>query len=290
MDNQIKILHAMNVHNESDILKYNIDWYSSQGIDSVVINNTSTDKTKEVLESLRGKGLLAVKELHTDHFDRAKLFFELTNLIHTYSPDWVVFSDADEFLQPIDQNKNLKKLIEEANIQNYNLIQFHNMEFWMTPLDDNSKSNPLERINHYSYFDSNRYKAFRFYPGFSLVPNNGHAPSLPDGVTTSLSPEKGIMRHYKFRSLDQAYYKIKRIVPEPDKKEFGFHYLKFDETPDFFIITPEKLSKYNNDGNWNLERKFDGNRMTHQELISYLELKNETELRRWFDSRAGVKK
>ncbi|MFH1650046.1 MAG: glycosyltransferase family 2 protein [Candidatus Woesearchaeota archaeon] len=290
MANQLRILHALNVHNEEDIIGYNLDWYRSQGIDSIVVDNASTDGTKGILSSHLGSGVVTIKDVHTDHFDRSRLFGALTDLIHAHSPDWVVFSDADEFLQPFfEQDGTLKGLIEQADSGGYNLIQFHNMEFWMTPVDNPSNPNPIERIRQYSYFDSNRYKVFKFHPGFSLVPHRGHAPSFPEGVITRVLPEKGIMRHYKFRSLSQAYYKIHRIVPEPDRRDFGFHYAKFSESPHWFIIPQSKLTLYNNDGQWSMERKFDGNRMNRQEMLAYLGLQTDAELNDWFDLRKGVK-
>lgn len=285
----MNILRLMNVHNESDILEYNLDWYVNQGIDIVAIDNCSTDNSSKILKSRLGKGVVEVKHIYTDHFDRELLFTEISKLGNKYSPDWIVFADSDEFYEPQSKEfKNLYDMIKFVDSKGDNLIQFHNCEFWMTPEDDFSIKNPIERMKHYSYFDSNRFKAFKFYKGFSLTPQRGHAPTLPEGIEIKISSNKGISRHYKFRNLDQAQYKVKRVVPEEDKLDFGFHYVKFGNSSEYYIIPRNKLNQYNEDSKWILERKFDGNRMSDKELCSYLGLKSKDELEKWFEFRKGV--
>jgi hypothetical protein len=159
------------------------------------------------------------------------------------------------------------------------------MEFWITEKDNLSIKNPLKRIKYYSYFDSNRYKIFKYYPGVSLVPKKGHAPTFSAETIPKISKHKGISRHYKFRNFSQAFYKIGRVIPEPGKPDFGFHYTKFKKELEFFVIPSEKLSFYNEDKEWCMEKKFDGNRMNQKELIAYLKLSSETELNDWFKKR-----
>lgn len=287
----MKILRLVNVHNEEDILQYNLEWYINQGIETIAIDNNSSDNSYNILKSYVGKGILEIKKIITNHFDRCLLFDEISKLAHNYKPDWIIFADCDEFYEPENSKFNtISELIQNVDLTKDNLIQFHNIEFWMTPDDDYSIENPIQRIKHYSYFDSNRFKAFKFYEGFSLVPNRGHAPTFPGNIPVKLSKHKGISRHYKFRSLDQGEYKISRVIPEPNKKDFGFHYAKFKNSPEWFIINPNKLNKYNDDRVWSLEKKFNGNRMTNSELIDYLGLSSLSELNEWFDSRKGVKK
>ncbi|MFW6047146.1 MAG: glycosyltransferase family 2 protein [Candidatus Woesearchaeota archaeon] len=287
----MNIIRLVNIHNEEDILRENLNWYMNQGIPILANNNSSTDRSNEILQSYVGKGVLEVNNIHTKYFDRDLLFDEISKLSHKYNPDWLIFADCDEFYEPADpQFGNLTELIKQVDSEGDNLIQFHNCEFWMTPVDDYSIENPLKRIKHYSYFDSNRFKAFKFYDGFSLVPKKGHGPTFPDNVDIRLSDRKGISRHYKFRNLEQASYKIKRVVPEPDKPNFGFHYNKFKEDASWYIINPEKLNFYKEDSNWNLERKFDGNRMNREELCAYLGLQDLNALEEWFQDRAKIRK
>lgn len=282
----MNIIRLVNVHNEADILPYNLNWYIDQGISTLAIDNGSTDGSLEILKKYLGNGILEIKVIETKHFDRRLLFNEATKLAHKYNPDWVIFADCDEFFEPLDRDFNtLHELIEHVAGNGDNLIQFHNMEFWMTFDDDLSILNPLERMKYYSYFDSNRYKVFKFFEGFSLVPKMGHAPTFPKFMQMKLSKYKGISRHYKIRSLNQGRYKVKRVIPEPGKLEFGFHYIKFGIEPEWYIINSSKLNFYSGDRKWNFKRTFNGHRMNNEELCNYLNLRNEKELTEWLKKR-----
>ena len=144
------------------------------------------------------------------------------------------------------------------------------MEFWMTEKDDLREKDFMIRLRYYSYFDSNRYKVFPNLPGLDLVTHIGHRPVFPDSVKIKMSPKGFISRHYKFRSLEQGYRKIKRVRPPKSRPHQSFHYLRFKESPEWFIVPSSKLTLYNEDHKWNLERKFDGGRMSKEELKNYL--------------------
>lgn len=285
----MKVIRLVNIHNEEDILERNLKWYIDQNINTLAINNSSTDNSKDILNSMIGKGVIEVVNLDTEYFNRSALFTKITELGHKYEPDWIIFADADEFLEPLSKKHyDLNDMIYEVSLEGNNLIQFHNMEFWMTTNDPASLKDPLNRIKYYSYFDSNRYKVFKFYKGFSLLQKYGHAPTFPKEVPIKLSMHKGISRHYKFRSIDQARYKIDRVIPEPGKKDFGFHYAKFGKEEKWFVIEPSRLNLYQDDKNWNFERKFNGNRMSDCELSLYLGFNGIQELREWIDNKGNL--
>ena len=279
------ILRIMNVYNEEDIIYENLKYYIDKGFKTLIIDNFSTDDTYKICNRFIKNGVVKIRRIKTDFFDRKLLFKALIRLASEYNPDYLLLADADEFYESPVKGEDLYTALEKEFNKGYNVIQFHNIEFWMTKKDPKNEKSVLKRMKYYSYFDSNRFKAFKFIEGADLVKGNGHYPNYPPSFKVKISPKVFISRHYKFRSLNQAYNKIERIKPPLYDKTIGFHYLKLKKDPSFFIIDEKLLTKYTEDSNWCFVRKFDGNRMTLKELADYLGFDSEEKAKRWIRSR-----
>lgn len=90
------------VRNEADIIKANISTHAQLGVDAfVVMDNGSTDGTREILESL--KESYAIKIIDQPNLEykqkvwMTQLAFEAKR---TFYADWVINNDADEFWIP----------------------------------------------------------------------------------------------------------------------------------------------------------------------------------------------
>jgi|GEM_PF-7019021 len=282
----MKVLRMLTVKNEIDILHRNIEWYSNQGIPTVAIDNGSTDGSYELLCSLSSDKLLSCQQMLTQGYQEQELLKRVHNLARLHNPDWLVLADADEFYESPVPNESFRDGLERISNEGYNLLQLHNIEFWMTEKDDLSEPDPLRRIRHYSYFDSNRYKAYPNMPGLDIATKIGHVPIFPENVPIMLCPQVFISRHYKFRSLNQGYQKIKQVAPTQEHRDQNFHYVQFREESQFFIIPSSRLTYYDEDKKWIIERKFDGGRMTREQMMEYLGMQDEAQLNAWFASRS----
>jgi len=85
---------------------------------------------------------------------------------------------------------------------------------------------------------------------------------FPRDVRVRLSPHKFTMRHYAIRSYEQGLRKAfdERLAryPEHEKRKWGLHkYARFGREERYFIISSSMLTRYDEDGRWVLERKFD---------------------------------
>lgn len=281
----MNILRLLTMYNEEDIIEKSIKWYADQGIESVIVDNGSTDNSYNICSKLLGKGVLDLAICDTEEYEEATLLNRVLQLAQTHNPDWLLLADADEFYEPFNGG-SLKDAVIAESMKGYNVIQFHNMEFWMTPEDNANELDIIKRIKYYSYFDSNRFKSYSNVHGLNISKKLGHAPTFPEKFRIRLSPNKFISRHYKFRSLKQGYSKIDRICPTKNNPAQNFHYLRFLKTPEFFIIATNKLNKYVEDHNWIIERKFNGNRMTNEEIRIYLGLNTLEELSAWMKKRS----
>ena len=273
------------VRNEEDIIEKNLQWYIDDGFPTIILDNGSTDKTYEICRSFQGKGIVLTDQIPFQEHDRELSLKALGSLVLRADIGWLLLADADEFYESPVPGESLKEsLVREIQL-GYNIVQFHNMEFWMTEKDDVTEQDFFKRIRHYSYFDSNRYKLFPNVPGLDFWGKLGHAPILPERVEYKVSTNIHISRHYKFRSIEQGLEKISRIRPPARRKDSSFHYVRFTPDESSFIIPSQFLTEYDDGGNWNLDRKFDGKRMSKKELMDYLGISSEEEFRNWLNKR-----
>jgi len=260
------IIGAMSVYNESDIVEQTILHMCTQGVPLVVIDNGSTDGTSNILKRYVGDGIVELSRIKTEFFELGFLLRTLQKMISKYKPMWMLLVDADEFLESPSPLLNLEQAVELESTNGYNLIQFNNFEFWPTERDKDSRETDVKKkMKYYSWNDSWQFRCFRSYPGTNIDVTGGHLPIFPSGIKVRLSPNKFIMRHYAIRSYEQGMRKIfeERLprYPEHEKKKWGLNkYTKFKREEQYFIIDSSRLTEYKEDGQWQVERNFDGHR------------------------------
>jgi Glycosyl transferase family 2. len=147
-----KIVMTILVKNEADIIESNIKVHRALGVDAfVVMDNDSTDGTREILERLQKdieiivieeKGLYSQKKWMTGLADIAK---------RKLGSDWVISNDADEFWLPTG-NRSIKEVLSfKGNIlicHRYNMILPEKME--------NRYFNSIYRVENPVFYDKAR--------------------------------------------------------------------------------------------------------------------------------------
>jgi len=105
---QGKLVMTLLVRNEEDIVRYNIDFHLSRGVDYIIAtDNASTDGTAAVLEEYEQKGLLhLIVETSHDHNQAAWNNRMAQIAKQEYGADIIFHCDADEFWHP--RSGNLK--------------------------------------------------------------------------------------------------------------------------------------------------------------------------------------
>jgi len=111
----MRLVMAMKVRDEGDVLDENLRYHRAQGVDGfIVTDNGSTDSTPEILRRWESEGLLKlIEEPSTEEFrDQAHWWVtRMARLAATeLAADWVVHADADEFWSPV--SGTLKEALE----------------------------------------------------------------------------------------------------------------------------------------------------------------------------------
>ena len=249
----------LSVYNDGDIIKEVIEHLLTQNLELVVLDNGSTDGSFEICRKFQDKGILQLKQFQTETYNQFLVYRMLYDMTIAHNPDWVVKIDSDEFLESGISKMNLKDAIIQVDKEGYNLIQFDRFDFFMTDDDKKNSDSIKNKLRYYSCQGDFLYRSWKYIPGITLG-TNGHYPVFPGGTGYKIYSKKFVLRHYSFRSKEQAKKKIsgrlRGINLKQDKKEANRLLGKSNLNTDFSkTFDHHLLSKYEEDGNWNHEIK-----------------------------------
>jgi len=105
---QNKLVMTLLVRDEEDIVRYNIDYHLSKGVDFIIAtDNGSTDATRDILREYKKRGVLHLIDEPTHNHDQAEWNNRMAEMARTqYGADIIFHCDADEFWYP--RTGNLK--------------------------------------------------------------------------------------------------------------------------------------------------------------------------------------
>jgi len=260
----MSVLRLLTVYNEKDIIRENILYYISQGIETVVLDNCSKDGTYEILKEFEGKGVRWIERVKTDFYDIIKINTLLLNLALKYEKeDYFLWVDADELICPFDSKYKLEYIIPKLfNKFTVKAFGASKVEFYLTENDD--VHNGFDSFNNLKFF---YFEPYWKDPIFKREENLKTYIDKPfylreDQKELPYKKLKNLfyIKHYPFRSIRQAKKKIYRGIPKnmrnsenPNKNFLNYHYLcyreelenkivrnanelnEFKDTSDFFV-------------------------------------------------------
>ena len=248
------------VFNEEDIIEEVIEHLISQGLKLVVLDNGSTDKSFQICEKFLDKGIIKLEQFKSSTFQWSLLGRKLYDMAIFESPEWVLRSDADQYLESGIKNLTLKDAISQADAEGYNIIQFNRFDFFITDNDNESLKSIKEKLTYYSYQNDYGYRAWKFVSGIDVEGLGSHCPIFPEGEVYKIYPEKMVMRHYTYRNKQQKEKKIqervKRMSGISSERKIARFIEKNSENNYPSCVDHRILTKYNEDDKWNLEPKF----------------------------------
>jgi len=121
------------VKNEIDIIEKNIRFHAKKGVDSfVVMDNNSTDGTRELLEELKKEFEITIID-EKGTYNQAKWMTKLTHIARKkYNPSWLIPNDADEFWYAETDLKEALKNQKKAvlTVDRFNFLLYEGLNNW----------------------------------------------------------------------------------------------------------------------------------------------------------------
>jgi len=100
----MKIIMTLLVRDEEDIIRDNIEYHLSQGVDYIIAtDNKSVDSTAAILKEYENKGILKYIYEAEDNYSQHKWVTRMARMAFSeYGADWIINNDADEFWWPVE--------------------------------------------------------------------------------------------------------------------------------------------------------------------------------------------
>jgi hypothetical protein len=180
----LRIVMALKVRNEADIIDANLRHHLARGVDYfVVTDNSSDDGTREILQRWVDAGLMEVfDETAEDFWSRAHGWVTRMARVaaERHGADWVLHADADEFWMPAT---GCLKRAFEAVPERYQVVLAPRPEFVPRPASD---EHFWERMTIRERYSRLRPKvAHRGLPGVELH-QGAHDVALSDDAASSI--------------------------------------------------------------------------------------------------------
>ena len=257
----LHIVAIVPVYNEADIVGQVLNHLHQHGISFVVLDGGSEDGSIEIAQAFKGKGLLEHKVMRRGVWKYRDDLDCLIQMATRHSADWIVYTDADEFLEPRQPGQTLHDAIAIEDRLGFNIIRFDHFLFYLTERDcESTEPDIRKKLRFYAWHDDYRYKAWKYYPGATLRDGGGHYPVFPRKIKPNVSPRKLVMRHYPFRSTQQAVRKVfierlPRYAPEERAIRWHSQYDRLEQNAESFVYDSRLLSIYNGTGRWDMTKR-----------------------------------
>jgi hypothetical protein len=250
---QPRALGVLLCYNDADLLADAIHALTANKHDMVVWDHGSDDGTAEVLD--RFDGCFRERKFIDRSFDFYSLYEAMSeNLInnHIHDYDWISWPDQDEILEGPNRTKSYYDFITDVVNSEFDWVQFNNINYWFTELDDKDIVSPVQRIRHYSIFAdcAPRIRAWRACSTNSRHFN--HNPPIGERFPVNFN-----LRHYSMRSQEQMERRLVKDRAGLKKGGANYHYDNMAGRREILRIRPELLHVDSDAAELDLTPKFD---------------------------------
>ena len=242
----MRIVAIFSLYNEERFIRYTIEHLRAQGVDCYIIDNESTDGTREIAERYLGRGVIGIETLpRRGTFELRKILRRVEELHHELQADWYLHHDADQFRYAPNPFATLAAGIEAMDEQGYNAINFDVFDFMPTSAEENFEGGRfLREMEYYYYFrprPNNQLKCWKnFGQRIALVETGGHCIAF-DG--RSIAPLPFIQRHYIAISRQQLIEKYCQRQFAAEELRDGWHGARALLRPEDLRFPPRAVLK-----------------------------------------------
>ena len=252
----MRIVAIFAVYNERCFMPRVIRHLREQGVESYIIDNESTDGTRDIVDGLIGKGVIGVETLpRSGVFELEAQLRRKEQLHHELGADWYIHHDADEIRQPPRPYATLAEAVRAVDRAGGNAIDFHEFAFMPTARDEDYEHDRYpEEMQYYCYIYRTTGARYRINAWknlgqeIDLASSGGHQVKFD---SRRLFPEKFILRHYVALSYDHILRKYcQRQFSQREVQKGWFWTRATLRQEDIHFPDRKALKKLSADGDW----------------------------------------
>lgn len=236
----LSICAIIAVRNECQYLKILLPLLAEQHIDVIIVDNESTDGSRELYSDFMNKPINAVETLpYPGFFSLIEVLKVKQELCKKIDHDWVIHQDADEILEHYKPGLTLRDAIQEAAVAGYNVLNFDEFTFLPEPNSDYCYRNYYAELLRYYFFEPKKNRLNRAWKRSSLPSNTTSGGHTLKGSNLSIAPKNHILRQYIMLSEQHAREKyLNRTFSDLDLAK-GWHAKRLKITQKNLLL-PEK--------------------------------------------------
>lgn len=225
----MSVLAVMAARNEAGYIEHALERVIDDGMEVVLLDNGSTDGTRELAERFLGSGLLRIEDQpFTGAFDLPEQLRRKAAIVADASHDWVVHIAPDEWLHATS-DATLPEFLEREVTPTTQVVDFVEYVF-LPPARVDMFGEDVRRIatSYYCFVPAplRLMRAWRRDLGVDLVESAGHRFREVD--LAMVHPEPQVLRHYIGLSWSYAIAKrADRVYPETSLAR-GWHGNRLD--------------------------------------------------------------
>jgi hypothetical protein len=238
---RIRVIAAMVVRNERPYMGNCLRHLIENGIDYVIVDNESSDETRELLKQPYFANHLIDYRTHPFHgsMDWTDLMLARQAAADAIDADWILYVSADEIMHSYNVGETLSAAIERTDAAGFDVIDFNEFVFLPIEMDYVPDREGPQLLRYYYLFEDQRpprlMRARKKRLQVSQIEHGGHMLS---GEPFRLSPETFALRHYMFRNQTHAFEKYARRVYAPEELASGWHWHGFQHPVANFAFPP----------------------------------------------------
>jgi glycosyltransferase involved in cell wall biosynthesis len=206
----IRALAVVCARNEAIHIRRCLEHLIGSGLEAYLIDNESTDGTREIASEFFGRGLIAIERLPwTGEFSLSEQMRAKQRVYAASDHDWIVHADAVEWLVSPIEGQSLLEGLAAADAAAYTCVNFHEIVFVPLPGENFYADDYAARMSTYYFFQPNYprlNRAWKRRAKLDIWKSDGH---VLEGEGLKLSPLDFILRHYIV--LSEAHARAKYV-------------------------------------------------------------------------------
>ena len=252
----MRIVTLLAVRNEEHYLERCLEYLYEQGIETCLIDNGSTDRTREIAKDYLHRGVFRIEQFpFTGIFELMEILKYKSRLAQEIDADWFIHHDADEIREAPKPFDNLAEGIKDADERGYNAINSDEIVFMPTSEEESFEGKEyVNEMKYYYYLRPKRLHRVSIWKktdtNADLASSGGHSVVFEG---RNIYPENFILRHYILLSKRHAIEKYGKRNYDPRVLAKGMSVKRAEFNPENIKFpNREDLKKISWNGEWDL--------------------------------------